>query len=119
MPIIRIESDYSELEREFLRLEALPFGAKAELDTALMFGATQASALVHVDTGKLKASQKVSSRVTKNTWIGKFSFGDRAKGVDYAIYERARGGHHDFLSGVHLLKPVFVEAIKRALRKKR
>ncbi len=116
--MIIIHSDYSEVYRELDRLEAMPSPKMVtNLETALSFGLESTRAQVHVDTGALKASGKESSDVRPGRWEGKFSFGDKAQQVDYAIYERARGGAHDFFNGVHLLTSVFVEAIKNGLRK--
>lgn len=118
--MIIIKSDYSEAYKEFDRLEKMPDGGMVKrLDAALKFGFETTRAKVHVQTGALKGTGKADSSVKPSRWDGKFSFGDKAKKVDYAIYEKARGDTHDFFLGIHALTGVFVAAIKEGLRKKR
>lgn len=117
--MIIIHSDYSDVYNELDRLESMPTPKMvANLETVLEFGFDSVHAGVHVDTGRLKASGKKTSKVNKNDWNGSFSFGEPAAGVDYAIYEKARGGDHNFLSPTFILKHMFKEAIKRGLRRK-
>lgn len=75
-----------------------------ELMLAAAFAETQAA--THVITGSLKASGKTESDFDDDQWEGSISYGGvlwkaPAPGpandpVDYAIYEMARGGDHDF-----------------------
>lgn len=65
------------------------------------FAATDAQ--VHVDTGSLRASGEVDSDYAAGRWQGQVSYGGPSPGfendpVDYAGYERARGGLHDFMA---------------------
>lgn len=70
------------------------------------FAITQAR--THVLTGSLKASGKTSTDFDGDEWTGEISYGGAlwktpAPGppnnpVDYAIFEMARGGEHDFLA---------------------
>lgn len=116
--MITITSDYSEVYAELDRLEAMPTSKTVvALDAALESSLEITRARVHVDTGALKASGDAEAKVLPGVWEGSFSFGDSVAGVDYAIYELARGGDHDFFSKVFLLKKLFVEAIKTGLRK--
>jgi len=73
-----------------------------ELEGALatLFARTQAR--VHIDTGSLFASGKMTSRRTPNGWVGKISYGGASAGsvhnpVKYAWFEQRRGGSHDFM----------------------
>lgn len=117
--MIRITSDYSDVFSELDRLEAMPTPKMvAGLETVLEIGLQSTRAKVHIDTGALSQSGKSKSKTTTNQWSGAFSFGAPEKGVDYAIYEKARGGHHDFMNGVHVLRALFKAAILKGLRRK-
>jgi hypothetical protein len=71
----------------------------------------------HVISGSLKASGKTESDFDGNVWSGKIEYGGvlfkapvpgpPRDPVDYAIYEMARGGSHDFFGGL----PAFEEKI--------
>lgn len=127
--MIRIESDWKEIDAELDRLSRMPDAkAKFMLDAVLEFGFMQTEAAVHVETGALKASGKVSSesnRVTQ-TWEGEIRYGNAE--VDYAIYEKARGvggaggpsdakGDHNFMAPTKTLGPLFKKALKAVLSK--
>lgn len=117
--MIIIRSNYNDIDREFDRLDSMP-DTKMDLllDGVLGVGFTTAKGNVHVETGRLKASGKMQSKSFKNTWRGSFTFGAPSAGVDYAIYEKARGGSHDFFNQVYILKAMFKAAILKGLRKK-
>ena len=127
--MIRITSDWSDIDRELTRLEMMPtaktkMGLKAVLDFG--FAATQAA--VHRVSGALAASGQVSTghAMGTATWEGEISYGD-AGPVDYAIYEKRRGVHwvggsaargdHDFMRPLAALHPMWVEAMLNGLRK--
>lgn len=75
---------------------------EAVLQTAFML--TQVK--THVLTGSLKASGKTDTDFDGDEWVGTISYGGALwktpspgpanNPVDYAIYEMARGGDHDF-----------------------
>lgn len=130
--VIRLESDYSEFDREFDRLESMP-GPKARmlLDAVLHKGFILTQAAVHVETGALKASGEEDSEVNKatHTWEGDITYGDPGDDgpVDYAIYEKERGvggaggasdakGDHDFMRPLDSLDLDYRMAMKEALR---
>ncbi len=118
--VILIKSDYSDLDSEFDRLESMPtLKMTAALDGVLDLGFQTARANVHVDTGRLKKSGKQASKTAKtlNKWEGMFSFGAPSEGVDYAIYEKERGGAHNFFNQVFLLKNLFRVALLKGLRR--
>jgi hypothetical protein len=99
------------LERWVVALESMaapihrPVG---EIETLfrVAFEATQAA--THVITGSLKASGHTDTDVTEDSWTGRIIYGGPLFGapapgppndpVEYAIYEMARGGEHDFLA---------------------
>lgn len=78
--------------------------ASLEKELAGAFAATQAA--THIITGSLKASGKTSSDFSPAAaqWEGEITYGGASLGpinpVDYAIYEQARGGAHDFMAPV-------------------
>lgn len=116
--MITIRSNYRDLEKEFDRLEAMPTPSMvANLEAVLDFGFDGALGVVHIDTGKLKKSGKKTSKANKNDWKGQFTFpAKNKKGTKYGMYERKRGGFHDFLRQTPALKPLFKIAIKAVLR---
>ncbi len=116
--MIHLESNYSDMEREIDRIQGMPdVKTRIALDNVLAtaFAATQA--FVHVETGSLKSSGKSESsfKKTTKTWEGEIQYGGPSGGVnnpvDYAIYEKARDGLHDFMSPVKLLDPAYRLAI--------
>lgn len=116
--MIIIHSDYSDMENELSRLESMPTPRMtANLNTALDLSLKTTKGQVHVLTGRLKASGKSQSKKNKNDWVGTFSFGG-TEVVHYAIYEKERDGTHNFFSQVHLLRTLFVSAIKQGLSRK-
>lgn len=117
---MKIVSNLQPWNREAGRLGRLPDAKTvAMLNAVLKDGLLEAVGLTHVDTGSLKSSAKSKSSKTLSQWEGEFSFGGPSAGinnpVDYAIYEKARGGEHDFFKAVHTLAPKFREAIKKGL----
>jgi hypothetical protein len=118
--VIRVESDWSEVDRELDRVEMLPGpGGTAKLDGVLKMHETLVKLSVHVDTGSLKASVKSKSETFIDKWIGEVEAGGVSTGVnnpvDYAIYEKRRGGGHDFFGNLHMMQSVMVDAIKEIL----
>jgi hypothetical protein len=116
-----IKGDYSEMERELDRLDHVPnFKDKKLLDGVLLSGYTETQIDVHVRTGSLKSSGKQDSETHGKVWKGTISYGGPSAGVNnpvkYAIYEKARGGAHDFMKNLHLTHSEFIEAIKEALK---
>ncbi len=96
----RFAVDDTALRAEFDRL--LDMGAAtAALEKILALQWAAGNAAVHVDTGSLRGSQEIDSDYAGGRWAGTVSFGGASPGfvndpVVYAIYEKARGGHHDF-----------------------
>lgn len=117
---VRISVDDRQQEAEFDRL--LDMGrATADLEKvlALQFAAGQAA--VHVDTGSLRGSEEIDSDFAGGRWTGIVSFGGASPGfvndpVDYAIYEAARGGRHDFTIPITRQSGRYRQAVRRHLR---
>ena len=90
---------------------------EALLDAAFM----ETQAATHVITESLKASGKVSSDFDGDKWEGVISYGGPLwrvptpgppnDPVDYAVYEMARGGTHDFFAPLIAFDGRFEEAI--------
>lgn len=123
---IKILSDYRELDRELERIERQPDGRMVRLmNAALSVGFDVTQANVHVQTGSLKGSGTKDDETNRSLkqWEGEIQYGGPSTGVnnpvDYAIYEQRRGGAHDFMAGLELLKPLFVTAMKTGLAPER
>lgn len=118
-----VKSDWSEVERDLDRLIVQPSPKTTALLRGVLdqgFGQTQAQ--VHVQTGSLKSSGKQDEDIsyTKHQWLGTIRYGGPSLGVnnpvDYAIYEKRRGGAHDFFITLPMLHTQYLAAIKEALR---
>jgi len=74
-------------------------------------------ARTHVITGSLKASGTSESDYDGDGWKGNITYGGVSTGpnnpVDYAIYEMARGGEHDFFGNIPEFYPAFEAAITK------
>lgn len=119
---MKIVSDYTSMDRLFALQDDMPNAeAVAKLNAALEKTFIAVTADVHVDTGSLKQSGKSSGKRIKarKRWEGTIRFGGPSTGVnnpvDYAIYEKRRGGHHDFFAGLPAMKSSYVKAIKDSL----
>lgn len=108
--VILIHSDYPvDVFPELDRLRSMPtLSMTARLDMVLELGFDTARARVDVETGRLKASGKKNSKVLGSQWVGEFTFdAENEDGVAYGMYERERGGKHDFFSQTYLLDGMF------------
>lgn len=92
-----------------------PDRAKAALDEVLGMAFEDTQAKTHVITGSLKASGKMEVSVDGDEWKGTITYGGASGGpinpVNYAIYEMARGGAHDFFGDF----PVYEELMEQAV----
>lgn len=119
--MIKIFGDYHEIEDEMDRLEDLP-NAKTNmlLDTVLKSVEGLVVGQVHIDTDSLRQSAKTDSNERGAKWIGTLTMGGESTGVnnpvDYAIYEKRRGGAHDFFNGIEVFHAAWVAAIKLGLK---
>lgn len=122
--MFHIESDWSAVYAELDRIGDQPdLKMKAALDAALAIAFASTEAVVHVKTGSLKTSGKNRSKTIKyrHAWEGVIEYGGASAGandpVDYAIYEKERDGAHDFFAPLNLMRPVFLAAIRKGLKK--
>ena len=120
--VIVIKGDYTGIEKDLDHLDHLPDGkAKKLLDAVLMAGYVGTQELVHIRTGSLKSSGKEGSSSSARQWEGVIQYGGVSAGINnpvrYAIYEKARGGAHDFMRNLSLTHTEFVEAIKESMHR--
>src|SRR5690349_9223763 len=122
MTYFYIEVDISDVEKELDRLIDGPDAtAVVELEATLasQFQITQRA--VHIITGSLKNSGKISSHLTKDKWEGKIAYGGQSTGyphnpVDYAHYEQERAGGHDFMEPIYGMDYVYGDAVESWLK---
>lgn len=120
--MILIHGNYKALDREFDRLEKLP-SAKTTmaLDVILQAGFKITQTDVDIQTTSLKWSGKTKLSTDIDKWTGEISYGGLSIGVNnpvtYAIYEKARGGGHDFFLHLPSLHDRYVKAILKGLSK--
>lgn len=90
------------------------------LENVLRSAFVETQAFTHIITGSLKASGRTSSSFEGRTWEGHITYGGPSAGpnnpVDYAIYERARGGEHDFFRNLPAYDELFIEAVQSHFR---
>jgi hypothetical protein len=94
-----------------------------ELSATLAEGFAETQALVHVITGSLRGSGRVSNKRDENSWTGEITYGGPAPGfahpnVDYARKEFGRGENHDAMRNLDLLREKFLEAMGASVRAK-
>lgn len=122
MTYFYIEVDISEVEKELDRLIDGPdVTAVVELESLLasQFQITQQT--VHVITGSLKNSGKISSHLTKDSWVGQISYGGLSAGfphnpVKYAHYEQERNGTHNYMAAIYPLDSLYGDAVESWLK---
>jgi hypothetical protein len=70
---------------------------------------------VHVITGSLRLSGKSQTNFDGEVWTGEIEYGGLTQGpinpVQYAVYEMARGGDHDFFAGLPTHEELLEEAV--------
>lgn len=122
--MIFFKGDYKDLDDELDRLASQPTRKTALLlDAVLEQGFKKTQAAVHIDTESLKGSGKKTSEVRGDKWEGQIEYGGSTPGpknpVNYAIYEKARGGEHDFMLPLKGLGPQIAAAVLAGMRKSR
>lgn len=124
---IRIESDWSEVDRELDRLETLPGPEdSAKMDAVLHAQHIAVLAAIHVQSGALASSLKQTSKSGRHTWEGELEVGGKGTGVDYAYYEQRRGiggaggpsdarGDHDFMDAAVPYEELMADVVEEIL----
>lgn len=75
----------------------------------------------YVRTGSLRASGKLTSRRRDKGWAMTIKYGGQSEGfphdpVNYAVFELARGGSHDFFEPLDVLGDLIVAETLHAIR---
>lgn len=101
--MIHIDRLSDDIDKEIDRLADGPTIQDYEhFESNLIGQFAETQATVHVITGSLKSSGKISSSSTETGWEGEITYGGPSAGihnpVKYAEYEREREGPHDFLA---------------------
>lgn len=113
-----IYSDFSEVYAVLRGMERAPSqkGIHA-LGLVMDFGLAQMKGATHIETGSLESSEKADADHRGALWSAEIQAGGVSTGVhnpvDYAIYEQARGGAHDFTLPLNALDPFWVEAVEQ------
>jgi hypothetical protein len=101
--VIRIDVDTSDVERELDRLARGPGadGTTMRLESTFLRAFLGTQGVVHVRTGSLKGSGRVSTNFGGSQWEGTMNYGGPSPGfphdpVKYAKPELARHGTHNF-----------------------
>lgn len=119
-----VHADFShsikhEIEYAKNKLGKPGFKLVGALEAVLKAAFLDTQARTHVITGSLKASGTTSSDFDGDDWHGQIKYGGASTGpnnpVDYAIYEMARGGDHDFFGNLPAFEPQFEAAIAKYL----
>jgi hypothetical protein len=111
------EMDISDVEKELDRIIDGPDksdNAEFEAVLATQYQITQRT--VHIQTGSLKNSGKLSSSSTGGNWEGRIEYGGSSVGfphnpVKYAHYEQEREGAHDFMEPAYALDERYGDAM--------
>jgi hypothetical protein len=97
-----------------------------DLQTVLNAAFAQTQGIVHVISGRLKASGYTEDDFDGEKWEGTINYGGSSGSpAYYGIYELNRGGTrpdgtpHDFFSGLSAFDKAFQEAIDKHMRKLR
>jgi hypothetical protein len=119
-----IDNMIEEIDRVVLRDE--PYRITGPLNAVLheAFLDTQARVAspmhphvpTYAPTGRLQASGRTDQSFNGNIWVGTITYGGRSRDVVYAIYEMARGGVHDWFSGLPAFGPRYLDAIHNHYR---
>lgn len=128
---VKYRVDVRDVVRWLDRLEDTPSEptiAQFEAIAAAMFQTTQlfvhaegVSPSGYVRTGSLRASGKLTSRRRDKGWAMNINYGGSSDGfpndpVNYAIFELARGGTHDFFEPLDVLGGLIIEQTLREIR---
>lgn len=124
------ETGLDDMIREVTRLTRAPsFRVIRGIERVHNAAFMETQALTHVISGSLKASGTSYTRFENDEWMGTIEYGGALvrppvplegltpsqaapkDPVDYAIYEMARGGEHNFFSTLPAFHPLYEQAI--------
>ena len=95
--------------REFGAVNQVPSKTVAALDAVLVQMLAETQIQVHVITGMLKSTGHWRRDLDGHTYSGEIVYGPPTDGDEgpayYAIYEMARGGHHDWYRTLPMFDP--------------
>jgi hypothetical protein len=117
---IYVESDTHDFDLNFERMSNAPTKKGIAFLEATLFLAYEAQReATHVETGSLKSSTKKDSETRRHVWEGTITAGGASTGVNnpvnYAIYEKARGGAHDFQNVLDGYDAHWIVAVREAM----
>lgn len=102
------------------RIETPSWRLTSRLQSAHRLTFLDVQGKTHVITGSLKLSETTSTDYDGRTWEGHITAGGPSPGpnnpVNYAIYEMARGGEHNFFRDIPLFYRLYEEAIMQHYR---
>ena len=108
-----------EMIEHFQSLQKPPLKTIFALEQSLKRGFMATQAATHVITSSLKWSGTTTSNFDNDEWEGTVSYGGPSTGVnnpvEYAIYERQRGGAHDFMAPLAVTEVEMDAIIKKGL----
>jgi len=118
---LRIQADLDDFYDALRVLSGPGPETVAALDGVLSKGLAETQARVHVITSSLKRSGRTETTRDDDSWDGSIVYGGPSPGsvndpVEYAEYERQRGGTHDYLSNLPLLHSDFEDALYASVR---
>lgn len=116
-----IRADFRECFEALSVLEGPGPETVEELTRVMDEAFVETQALVHVITGSLKGSGRVSFDQKDGEWSGEISYGGSSPGfphnpVTYAKKEFGKGGAHDALRNIHLIHDDLSNAIFASVR---
>lgn len=105
-----------EMIDSFNKMQKPPTKTIFALEMSLQKGFQNTQQHVHIITSSLKWSGTTTSNFDGETWEGTVTYGGPSKGinnpVEYAIYERQRGGEHDFMSPLEATESEMEKIVK-------
>jgi len=121
MSYVYVEVDISDVEKELDRIIDGPGVADVvEFESVLASQFQITQQIVHIITGSLKGSGKISSVLEENKWEGQITYGGPSVGihnpVKYAHYEQERDGAHDFMEPIYSLDGRYGDAVEDWLK---
>lgn len=119
---VRFDVDLSSAGRELDRLARGPAPRIVlGLESVFLAAFQETQQIVHVITGSLRGSGKPETSFDGEAWEGTVFYGGASPGfpndpVNYAIYELARGGSHNFFGPMYRTPDQIRQVIMEHLR---